>query len=77
MKYLMFVLMLTACGAVSAEDHALNARDAALYEAGALRCAQEHAGNCKAYLACKCELDKIYRFNSGACEGKFQDGSTC
>lgn len=77
MKYLVITMFLLGCGAVSAQDHADNALDAAEYQAEALKCGFDHKGDCPGYLACKCVADKKYNFDSGACSGKYQDGSIC
>lgn len=76
MKYVFSILVLACIGCgISAQQHALNAKDAAEYQADVLICAVKP--NCHEYLACKCEKDRKFNFDSGACEGKFQDGTRC
>lgn len=77
MKYLSILFLLAGCGAVSAQDHVDNATDAAEYQAETIKCGIEHKGDCPGYLACKCTADKKHSFDSGACSGKYQDGSSC
>lgn len=69
--------MLVACGGVTAQEHAENAGDAATYQEAVIMCGIKHKGDCPAYLACKCDEDKKHNFDSGACQGRFEDGRTC
>ena len=74
-----FALFAVACGAVTKEQHESNAFDAAKYSARVAACQVKDGriATCPEYLACKCLADLEFKVDTGACAGKFEDGSTC
>lgn len=78
MRYL-FIVLLLGCGSVSKQQHEQNAIDVAKYSAEVSACITHNGqlATCQEYLACKCVLDQKYGIDTGACNGHFDDGSTC